>query len=353
MGTRWKTKLKRQLLLASAMPSHNQNGFRAADFTSQRRLPHADPAAHSEQSRNIAAIYNQAGNDYLAYADGDPRHLFHFDGPHAYADRYVWAVLEAKLSCLRASGARSVSLLDAGCGPGTWLRRLVIKAHELGFSNIHARGFDIAQVQVQRARSMASDLSRLPGVSLAFDVADLGAPLPEANASVDLALCLYSVLSHLPASVLTNISAEMGRVTSGHFVTTVRAVGSTPTAFVDSMEKTLRFKRNHDEDQCEIDLKDGRQIAMSCHLFTASELRSYFSDDFEIEELRGLDLFHNRFMPDPRWNPPSLKADSWLLGELARLEETYAADPVFMDRATHLLLTARRRTYAVGKSLQH
>ena len=115
MGTqRSKTKLKRKLLLASEMPSYNQNRFRVADFMSRRGLPHADRAAHSEQSRNIAAIYNQAGDDYLTYADGDPRHLFAFDGPHAYADRYVWTVLEAKLSHLRAAApVRSASLTPA------------------------------------------------------------------------------------------------------------------------------------------------------------------------------------------------------------------------------------------------
>jgi hypothetical protein len=71
---------------------------------------------------------------------------------HAYADRRVWALLEAKLADLRASGASSVSLLDAGCGPGTWLRRLVTRARALGFINITARGFDIAQAQKRWSR---------------------------------------------------------------------------------------------------------------------------------------------------------------------------------------------------------
>ena len=39
---------------------------------------------------------------------------------------------------------------------------------------------------------------------------------------------------------------------------------------------------------------------LSFHLFAASELRSFFSDHFDIEDLRGVDLFHNRFAPDPR-----------------------------------------------------
>jgi len=101
---------------------------------------------------NVAAAYNQAGGDYVAYAEGDPTRLYAFDGLHAYADWHLWTVLEAKLNDLRATGASSIAILDAGCGPGTWLRRLVTRAHTLGFTNITARGFDIARAQIQRAR---------------------------------------------------------------------------------------------------------------------------------------------------------------------------------------------------------
>jgi hypothetical protein len=85
---------------------------------------------------------------------------------------------------------------------------------------------------------------------------------------------------------------------------------------------------------------------LSFHLFAASELRSYFADHFDIEDLRGVDLFHNRFAPDPRWNPASLAVDNQLYDELERLEETYATSSRFMERATHLLLVARRRPAA-------
>jgi hypothetical protein len=70
-------------------------------------------------------------------------------------------------------------------------------------------------------------------------------------------------------------------------------------------------------------------------------LRGYFESRFDIEDLRGLDLFHSRFMPDPRWNPDCLRVDSQLSHELVRLEEAYATSPEFMDRAAHLLLVAR------------
>ena len=318
-------------------------------------LPVSDRVGHAvlavdSATDDVADIYNKAGADYVSYADGDPSQPFAFDGMHAYADRCVWAVLEKKLTGLRTCGASSIRLLDAGCGPGTWLRRLVIRAHELGFSSITARGFDIAQAQIQRARLASRDLSGLPGVNLTFDVADLADRLPEPDSAVDLTLCLYSALSHLPVASLKDISTEIVRVTSGYFITTVRPIGSTPTAFVDSIEKVRRLKQDHVRDRCEIDLSDGRHIAFSFHQFTAVELLNYFASGFDIEELRGLDLFHSRFMPDPRWNPICRPGGSQLADELARLEKAYATSPEFMDRATHLLLVARSRRAATPEA---
>jgi SAM-dependent methyltransferase len=328
------------------MSAIGRNASQLADYapavpTFSNRVGHSALALHEAAAENVAGIHNQAGDDYLAYADGDPTQPFAFDGMHAYADRRVWTLLETKLADLRASGTSSVSLLDAGCGPGTWLRRLVVRARALGFTSITARGFDIAQAQIQRARLLARNLSSLPGVNFTFDVADLMGRLPESDASVDMTLCLYSVLSHLPVASLTDISTEIARVTSGYFITTVRSIGSMPTAFVDSIEKVRQLKQDHVQNRCEIEFCDGRRIALSFHLFTASELRGYFESRFDIEDLRGLDLFHSRFTPDPRWNPECLRVESQLSDKLMRLEEAYATSPEFMDRAAHLLLVAR------------
>ena len=289
----------------------------------------------------VADIYNKAGDDYATYADGDPEQLFAFDGMHAFADRQLWTRLEAKLVDLRATGARSIRILDAGCGPGTWLRRLVLRAYGLGFTGVEARGFDIAQVQIERARLLSKPLCTLPGINLSFDVADLTGRLPEADASVDITLCLYSVLSHLPVAALPTIAAELTRVTGRHFFTTVRPIGSPPTAFVDSMAKVQRLKQDHIENRCEIELNDGRRVAFGFHLFSAVELREYFSPHLDIEDVSGLDLFHTRFMPDPRWN---LSEDTLRLSdELAELESAHAANRELMNSAAHLLLVGRRR----------
>src|ERR1700730_12696780 len=261
---------------------------------------------------DVANIYNQAGDDYVTYADGDPSQPFAFDGLHAYADRCVWAALETKLADLRASGASSVRFLDAGCGPGTWLRRLVLRSRTLGFSCITARGFDIAQAQIKRARLAARNFSGFPGVNLTFDVADLADRLPESDASVDLTLCLYSALSHLPVASLKDIATEIARVTSGHLITTVRPVGSTPTAFVDSVANVRRLKQDHVRDQCEIDCSDGRRLFWLQGLITAMQLPDHFSGCCDIEDLRGLALFHCRFTPDSRWNPERSPGDNSL-----------------------------------------
>ena len=301
------------------------------------------PVGRDGASGNVAAAYDQSGANYAAYADGDPMRLFAFCGLHAYADRRIWSLVEAKLTELRATGAASVRILDAGCGPGTWLRRIVARAHELGFTTIDARGFDVARAQIQRARLLARNLSGMSGVKLTFDVADLIGELPEADGSVDITLCLYSVLSHLPVASLPKIAAEIARVTSGCLITTVRSAGGAPTILIDSIEKARRFQHDNIRDRIKIELCDGRRIEVAFHLFTASELRSCFADHLDIEDLCGLDLFHHRFAPDPRWNPASLADDDQFVDELERLEEAYATRSGFFDRAAHLLLVARRR----------
>jgi SAM-dependent methyltransferase len=296
---------------------------------------------------NVAAVFSRAGQSYTAYADGHTGRLFTFAGPHAYADRRVWSTLETNLTTLRAAGASSVSILDAGCGPGTWLRRLVSRAKALGFERVVARGFDVAEAQIEAARLAARDLAQLPGVDLAFDIGDLAAPLPEASGSVDLTLCLYSVLSHLPVAGLPKVAAELARVTRGHFITTVRPVGSVPSILVDSIERARHFQLDHARDQYRVELCDGRRFAVRFHLFDARELRRCFVESFVIEDLRGLDLFHSRFAPDPRWNPASLPADA--PGRLALLEEAYCRTPGFMERANHLLLVGRPRHTSANK----
>ena len=79
----------------------------------------------------IAAVYNQAGDNYAAYADGDPTQLLAFEGMHAYADRRVWAGIGAyripvestveKIDVARKLGADGIILFsyDFTATPGS------------------------------------------------------------------------------------------------------------------------------------------------------------------------------------------------------------------------------------------
>ena len=253
--------------------------------------------------KKVADIYNRAGDHYAAYADGDPTQLFAFDGMHAYADRCVWALLEKKLVELKATGATAVSFLDAGCGPGTWLRRLVVRARALGFTHIsrarlrHRGGADRAgpaagpgpikpsrRADHVRRRGPFGPVARSRRFSR-YSLVPLQRPQPFAHCE--------------PAGHRQGDGAGH----AGHFITTVRSVGSPPTAFVELIENVRQLKQDHVQDRCEIELSGGRHISFNFHLFTAGELRGYFANDFDVEDMRGLDLFHSRFLPDPRWSP--------------------------------------------------
>ncbi|SNS12342.1 Methyltransferase domain-containing protein [Sphingomonas laterariae] len=289
-----------------------------------------------------ARAYDLAGEAYLNYADGDPHRIYDFDGRYAYGDRRIWAVIERTLVALAESGQKTLTVLDAGCGPGTWMRRILLRAHLLGFTRVVARGFDISPEQIVLAQKVAGRAAALPGAACEFELGDITQPLPEQSGSVDLCLCLYGVLNHLPVERHAGVAAELARVTGGHLIVTTRAIGSTPTIYVDGVESAEWFRQDNAIDRLEVDLRDGRHFEFSSHLFAAAELDQLFAPHLD-SMLVGLDLFHGRFAPDPRWNPDRVGEDVDFYRDLDRLERQYGGDPHFIDHATHLMLIGRPR----------
>ena len=288
-----------------------------------------------------AHAYNAAGRDYVAYADGDASRPFEFNSRYSFADLEIWRRIDAELLHLAQQGRRSLRLLDAGCGPGTWLRRVVMRAKDYGFHTIEAHGLDISPAMLTLARTEAAAL-KTQGIDISFTRHDLSEGIPFESNLFDITLCLYGVLNHLLVTSHRTIATELCRVTYGALFVTVRTVGSLPTIYVDTLDRARAFHQDNDRDWMDVDLDDGRHIAFSSHLFTSRDLQCLFQPHLGSLSMLGLDVFHSRFAPHPDWNPNSIASDASFDENLNELERRYGGDPGFIDRAAHILLTGEK-----------
>lgn len=138
----------------------------------------------------------------------------------AEADPYYWvaATQEADLESYHSSAERDCelfmsglegqvsgdqrgSLLDIGCGIGRMTAPLA-KYFE------RAVGVDVSPQMVERARALHEETS-----NVSFEV-NSGADLSDFESGSFQVVCSYSVLSHLPADVVSAYFSEIGRVLS-------------------------------------------------------------------------------------------------------------------------------------------
>ena len=97
------------------------------------------------------------------------------------------------------------------------------------------------------------------------------------------------------------------------------------------LDRAGYFKLDHCLDWCDVEFSNGCRIAVRFHLSTAHELGDLFRPHFAIEDLRGRDIFHNRFVPDQRWNPASVVVNRALVLQLARPEEAWPPIPLLWN----------------------
>ena len=294
-----------------------------------------------------AAAYDRAGQDYVAYADGAIDRPFTFAGALGHADREMWRRIDLKLTRLAAGGSRSLKVFDAGCGPGTWLHRIALRARELGFAALELRGMDISPKMV----ALAQNTLDLDGISLdvRVDVGDLGQKLPYRRGNFDISLCLFGVLNHLSAHSQQTLAASLARVTNDTLFVTVRTVGSPPTIYVDGVEKARSYHQDNTAGWLEADMQDGRHLAIPSHLFTCDELAALFTPHLASVAFTGLDLFTSRFAPDRHWNPSTMKGQADFDEYVGWLEQYFASNPSFIDRAAHILLEGECHTRGIGE----
>lgn len=299
-----------------------------------------DHAGASASLSDTACAYDTVAAAYLDHAEGKDSGLFEFSGAHGYTDRALWLRLDLMLVRLWTEGRRAIRILDAGCGPGTWLLRLAIRARDLGFSAIDARGIDISPVMIDLARSRAG-IGKDGHIGLGFEIGNIADALDdEDDGSFDIVLCLNGVLNHLDADERASAAAAMERVCDGEIFVTVYSVGGNPSIYLADAYDVRQFLQDNDKGRLDIDLADGRTLRLPFHLFHANELPRLFSDRVRQDEVAGLDLFHSRFRINPRWNntPGDIRERD---AELDRLEQLCERMTALIDFSSQILFRGR------------
>lgn len=114
----------------------------------------------------------------------------------AYADRYLQDLSDAHLvERFAKSLSPGSTVLDAGCGPGTYTNLLT----EMGFD---VTGIDVSPSMLEIARRAFPKCKFAPGDMRALDTAD---------ASIDGVLSAYSLI-HVPNAMFIETLRELGRV---------------------------------------------------------------------------------------------------------------------------------------------
>ena len=301
-----------------------------------RSVPPEPPTDLSDTAR----AYNRVAAAYLDHAEGRPADLFAFHGAHGFTDRALWTRLDAMLVRMWTEGRRAIRILDAGCGPGSWLLRLVLRARDLGFAAIDGVGVDLSPTMIDIARSRLH-LAADSHIGLRFDVADLISALAEEDEeSFDIVLCLNGVINHMTTEERRRAVDAMERVCGGEIFVTAYSVGGSPSIYLADAYDARQFAQDNERDQLEINLQDGRHLVLPSHLFRAEELADLFAERMVRLELIGLDLFHARFGDNPRWNPKGLD-HTQRDAELDRLERLCEGLPEMVDSASQILFHGR------------
>ena len=295
-----------------------------------------------------AVAYNAVGATYSQYADGPLFDLLDVS-KSSYSDRVLWATMTDVMDKLYKQGNKTLRVIDAGCGPGTWVRRVVAYGKTMGFTSIEARGFDIASDQVDLARQLSIGEAAFEGVRIKFELADLTQGLPEEDGCIDLILCTYTVMNHIDTREHAGIASEFGRVLAdnGHLIVTVRSVASVPTAYVDDMRNVRLLSHDFKNALLSVELNDGRNISIPSYLFTSEQIEATFLPFVNIQDIRAMDIFLSRFKPDPRWNnyvAKEIPCYEKMRIVLESLEETYCRDIGWRDFGNQILLIGCRKS---------
>lgn len=298
-----------------------------------------------------ATAYNHVGDAYSRYADGEGA-----DGVLAPANRFarsdgiVWETLCTAIDELHKAGVSTVRVLDAGCGPGIWTKKIAEYARRNGLA-IAVVGFDISRTQLDLARNQAAALfsrcSNDAKSTLEFLEHDLEKPLPWDDGYFHIVLCNYAVLNHIAERMLPHAIGEICRVASVRVIATMRAVGSPASACIIGMEQVREYRNDPSCGQLSLVLKDGSQHRLPFNMYSAQAIEAFFAAHASIVDIRALDLFVSRFAPDENWNASLLAGMPDRLAVVQRLkemEDTLCRLPGWVDHGTHILVVVQPKS---------
>lgn len=303
-------------------------------------------------SRAVAGAYDHVGQDYGRYADGEA-----LDEPaagasrFAHADAIVWETIIQAIDLLRAGGAANIRVLDAGCGPGTWIKRIAGYANRKGLG-VEAVGIDISSAQLEIARRHSGNCeARDPNVRrhIEFATHDLADPLPWPGGHFHIVVCNYVVLNHLTRSTVARAVGELCRVASHRVIATVRAVASPPTGCIVGTEQVRDYRQDCGRGELALVLQDGTRHRLTFNVYTAEALKALFAAHAAVVDLRAIDLFLSRFAPEARWTAKlvnGLSGRQDVVRKLKELEEPLCRLPGWVDHGTHVLIVAQPRNAA-------
>ena len=303
-----------------------------------------------------AWAYDQVGEAYGAYADGRATDEGCSTSRFAHADSIVWDSIRKTIDELRERRITRLRVLDAGCGPGTWVGRMVAYARGVNLA-IDATGFDIAEGQLEIARRrMAWATGASADTRVRFFTHNLADPLPWSDGEFHIVLCNYIVLNHLDRSALPAAIDELCRVANHHVIATLRAVASPVTACIIGTEHVSRYHHDRRSGELRLVLKDGSEHALTLNLYSAERLKALFGARAIIKDLRAVDLFLSRFALDENWTAhlaSALPGRNQVLRSLREVEEQLCREPAWLDHGTHVLVVAQPRPHVARISGRH
>lgn len=254
----------------------------------------------------------------------------------------MWKAIRDAIDELSRSGVRSLRVLDAGCGPGTWLRRIAAYANSVGLV-FDAVGFDISKGQLDIARRRVATCNVRGNWKINFLEHDLKRSLPWSDKHFHIVLSNYVVLNHLPRTALPGAIEELCRVSSHRVIVSVRSLASPPTGCIIGTEQVREYHQDCDRGELKILLKDGTEHRLTFNLYSAETLKALFAAHSRVVDVRAIDLFLSRFAPDANRTAQAvngLPGRSEVMRKLKKIEEPLCRLPGWVDHGTHILVIA-------------